>query len=831
MLCALGLTVPAYLYVRAALPAPHVHVRWAPGVDARDRADLERTFQLTEGEFRERRTWAYRMENVRQRNVAALLEDPRVEDTDGIDRQSLRVAGAPGPFEGLRTAIALGFGVSTLLFVGAAVRRRNVLATSSREASISLDSPDRAGDQASASASTRWGARLWIGVPILVGTLIAVPYIAIGPDDFDEYYTGVTATKVAIEAVVHGSWPLWNLDLGLGVPQPLRYHFITHPLSPLCAVGDCQAVLRLVASLQLLLGACFMAMLAKRLTGNRLLASAAGVTYCLSSSIVQTMLTDDWTITAINESTIPVLLYAVFAIGDAKDWRGAAVWSLVLGGCSGLILSMSFPVTRLAVIGIVALCAPGLRRRLPWLVLAGAIQLLIGGGQVYHIYEEFVLTPSTVVRTNHGSFPFAFHLWSAFLRPFFSDPNATWRAVFFGPPFAVAAVLSAIFIHDPNTRPLRVGLLLGVLGFIVPPAWLLNINTALWTYRTELNVFGILLAVHGIRRWTSAPGRERWTHRIVAVQLSWIAVAFVPVWYPIFATWVGIDPPGRFRLSSSGLAQEIVALYDQRPGRVVFAPKAHEALRKPLFNTLGLGTNQLPTLGIPTVSAVVNGITADELYPIFATLEGEIKAEAATVRSKALLDVLGIRYVIALADETVAPGVREIRRLSDDLRLYENVDAWPEAFFVESLPTERVPRLSTCPHDRFLCADFSRYDFRRRVDSMEIARVHDGLRLTFPPADSARYLVITQWYRPEWTVTEGRAGVTRAAEQLVGVSVEPGQQAVTVRYRPLLRGTLFAVGLATELAVALAIAALAFRSSRRRDALTVTERRRTAPPQ
>jgi hypothetical protein len=176
-----------------------------------------------------------------------------------------------------------------------------------------------------------------------------------------------------------------------------------------------------------------------------------------------------------------------------------------------------------------------------------------------------------------------------------------------------------------------------------------------------------------------------------------------------------------------------------------------------------------------------------------------------------------VAIVTILADQTVAPGVREIRRLSDDLRLYENVGAWPEAFFVESIPTNRVPRLSTCPHDRFLYADFSRYDFRRRVDSMEIARIHDGLRLTFPPTDSARYLVITQWYRPEWTVTEGRAGVTRAAEQLVGVSVEPGQKAVTLRYRPRLRGTLFAVGLATELAVAVAIAALAFRASRRRN--------------
>jgi hypothetical protein len=798
MLSAIGLSALAYVYARASLPAPHIHVRLAPGVDARGREDLERRFELTEGEFREGRTWAYRLENARQRNIAALLDDPRVEDTDGIDPHSLRVADAPGPLAGLRTALLVGFGASTLLFLGAAVRRRENLAASFK--------------------ATTWTARLWIGVPILVVTAIAVPFVAIGPDDFDEYFTGVTTTKLAITALTHGSWPFWTLDLGLGLPQPLRYHFITHPLSPLCAVSDCQRVLRLVDSLQLLLGAVFMAMLAKRFTGDRLLACAAGVTFCLSSSVVQTMFTDDWAITSVNESTIPILLYAVFAIGDGTDWRRAALWSLVLGGVSGLILSMSFPVTRLAVVGIVALCVPGLRRRLPWLVLAGAVQLLIGGAQVYHILEEFVRTPAAVVRTNHGSFSVAFHLWSTFLRPFFffSDVSLNWRTVFLGPPFAVAALLAAIVVRDRNARPLQVGLLLGILGYIVPASWLLNINTAVWTYRTELNVFGILLAVYGIHRWTSTPGRELWRHRIVAVQLCWITFAFFPVWYPVFATWVGIDPPGSVRLVSSGLAQDIVRVYDHTPGRVVFAPKAHEALRKPRFNTLGLGMNQLPMLGVPTVSAVVNGITADEIYPIYATLEGEIKAEAATVRSKALLDVLGIRYVIALADETVAPGVREIRRLSDDLRMYENDDAWPEAFFVESLPTDRAPRLLECPHDRFMCADFSRYDFRRRMDPLSIARVYDGLRLTFPPATSPRDIVITQWYRPEWTVTEGRAQVSRAAEQLVGIRVEPGQQAVTVSYRPRLRSRLFFVGLATEFAVVVGIAALVFQSRRRR---------------
>jgi hypothetical protein len=57
--------------------------------------------------------------------------------------------------------------------------------------------------------------------------------------------------------------------------------------------------------------------------------------------------------------------------------------------------------------------------------------------------------------------------------------------------------------------------------------------------------------------------------------------------------------------------------------------------------------------------------------------------------------------------------------------------------------------------------------------------------------------------------------VTTAAEQLVGVIVDPGQQVVTLRFRPRLRALLFATGIGTELLVGLAIIALTFGTRRR----------------
>lgn len=652
---------------------------------------------------------------------------------------------------------------------------------------------------------------------------VVLPYVAVGADDLEEYFTGVATTKLAIEAIRRGAWPFWSTDLGLGLPQPLRFHFITHPLSPLCAATDCHALLRAVASLHVLIGAVFVAMLVMRFTRSRVLASASGMTWCLSSSVIQPMLIDDWPITAINESTLPVLLYAVFAIHRARDRRQALLWSLVLGGLSGLLLSMSFPVIILASTVVVSLALPNVKRTLPWLALAASVTAAIGAAQVYHIYEELIRTPASVVRHDHDDFRLSEHLWSAFARPLtLTFEPRKWRTVFIGAPFAVAALLTAVFARNRAVRPLQIGLLFGAAGLVTPAEWLFNLNTAQWLYRAQLNVFAILLAACGLHLWCAAPARRIWMPRIAALQLCWAVAGFSGPWYAVFAVAAGLDDPGRHRLGPPGIAQDVATLHHAKPGRVILSPKTYEAMRLPVLVRAGLAPNQLPMLGVPTISAPVFGIATDDLAPTLAAFQAEITADPAAIRSKALLDVLGIRYVLALPDEPVAAGLRLLKtfpRIGDEehgreVRLYENAEAWAEAFFVEHLPTTRVPRLDGCNHDRFLCADFSRYPMTRRPDPIHVSRLPDGLRLTFEPVDAQRHILVTQWYREGWRVTEGRASLERAAEQLVGVTVEPNEAAVTIRYRPIFRATLFAAGLATEGVVAIGVLLLALASQR-----------------
>ena len=86
-----------------------VAVRWAPDVDDRTRNALEQRFGLHDSvrdPRPESRTWSYRLADSSPGNVRRLIADPRVEDTNGIDRSTRTVPSEP-LFTRLRRAIPL----------------------------------------------------------------------------------------------------------------------------------------------------------------------------------------------------------------------------------------------------------------------------------------------------------------------------------------------------------------------------------------------------------------------------------------------------------------------------------------------------------------------------------------------------------------------------------------------------------------------------------------------------------------------------------------------------------------------------------------------------
>jgi hypothetical protein len=96
LLAAAGLlAVLAVLNIRVSAPppagAPLIRVRWAPPVADAEQAARESAFRLRRGDPHADRTWNYDLLDTSPANIEALVTDPAVEDTDGIDRRRFRI--------------------------------------------------------------------------------------------------------------------------------------------------------------------------------------------------------------------------------------------------------------------------------------------------------------------------------------------------------------------------------------------------------------------------------------------------------------------------------------------------------------------------------------------------------------------------------------------------------------------------------------------------------------------------------------------------------------------------------------------------------------------
>ena len=77
--------------------AQFVSVRWAKRIGDDDRHALERRYHLTDGALREGTTWHYMLGDASPANLRALISDPAVDDTSGVDRAAAAVRGDADP--------------------------------------------------------------------------------------------------------------------------------------------------------------------------------------------------------------------------------------------------------------------------------------------------------------------------------------------------------------------------------------------------------------------------------------------------------------------------------------------------------------------------------------------------------------------------------------------------------------------------------------------------------------------------------------------------------------------------------------------------------------
>ena len=82
-------------HARVADPNARVNVRWNP-VSDEDRRARETRWGLLNGRSLDGSTWTYVLRDTSRGNIEALVRDPFVDDTQGLDRTAFVLSGEPG---------------------------------------------------------------------------------------------------------------------------------------------------------------------------------------------------------------------------------------------------------------------------------------------------------------------------------------------------------------------------------------------------------------------------------------------------------------------------------------------------------------------------------------------------------------------------------------------------------------------------------------------------------------------------------------------------------------------------------------------------------------
>ena len=153
-----------------------------------------------------------------------------------------------------------------------------------------------------------------------------------------------------------------------------------------------------------------------------------------------------------------------------------------------------------------------------------------------------------------------------------------------------------------------------------------------------------------------------------------------------------------------------------------------------------------------------------------------------------------------------------------ELVLYENPDAWPIAFLLQSsFGDGEVPVVSGCGHDRVLCRDFGAVVRHRDSTPIEVIRAEDHIRITWKQPSTPSVLVVSEMFRPGWTayIGERRVATNSMFGGILGVPIPAGAREVTLYYRPRAQRLAFAVCLAGIIAaIGLIVAGREYRDAR-----------------
>ncbi len=641
--------------------------------------------------------------------------------------------------------------------------------------------------------------------------------------DFLRYYR--PNAEYAAMRWASGEPPLWNPRQGFGAPflatlQPAAIY----PPNVLHLALDSQHAFVALAALHLAWAAFAMAGLAGALGSDRVGATAAGLLYALSVSVVGAV----WTPTTLYAASwLPAVLWAVDAVCRRPDRRHvtALAAATALQALTGWIYVVVMTALAAALYGFGVLVGDAVRqRRLPWrtvLALAAgagtgvllAAPLLLPARELVGASTRAVGTLIAAQATGAGLHDPA-ELWSQMLRHGTIDAVSGWGAL------ALALLALALPGAGRGRTALLVGIGLLALGVSFP------MHLPLYDALRELPLLGDFRFPYRYRLVTSAslcaaagvglthlgallarrlPGLA--PSAAVAVLTLVVAAQAIPLSRGLTRFPRSAAPPST---PAQQLAEAGVDLLDPPRARTLWSGLSRRTGDEVLYTV-----NDLEPLTLATTARLLNHFQLGrpltvlpsrvrprpgEDAPPAAPFYGMVALPPSSDREP-LLDLASVQRVVARDTD----GWWQLRypresRPDAELPVYRNPDALPRAYRVhQAIPEPSDPRIAV---RRLVSPGF---DARRMVmlsplpvapprtaaaaaapESTRIERYEEERVVVHTAGPTPAILVLTEAHFPGWEVrVDGvPAELLRANTAFRAVLVPEGAHDVEFRYRP-----------------------------------------------
>ncbi len=631
----------------------------------------------------------------------------------------------------------------------------------------------------------------WASLALVVAACVVVAGGT--PPDDEEFRYAVLTSWLHVRALSEGTYAFWTSRLALGLPQPFIPNFWFHPLLPILAVVEPANWVRLLLLAHTVLGAAGMWQVGRTLGFRPTVRAICTFTFLLAAPGINYALNDAWPSHWIVWTSMPWLLLCLWRTleGDGRDrWRS----SVLLGLISGLVIANANPAYAVVYAVLVAAVIIArwhdlIARWRPLSVSAAIAFLIVSPNAALLVSERGFFASRLGLQVDARPLPPTV-AWDVFLRPWGDFGSQTGvpvdndaRTLSFGGPFAILAIAACVR-RGWNRSELVLGLAIG-LAFLFTTLGPIPLVSQRYQFRDPVILCAILLAGMAAERGLQGGYIGQLTGFLLLLQI--VAVGLTAAPYARYAWEETRSTTSWFREATAAVpAADALVTNVVRPGLVAFSPRVEREVMNRTYLPAGLGVNGLAYRGVHVLNGWFKGVSADPIWPDDRLFYAHVAPPQPFLESAASLDLLGIRYVLAHRDETVAPDLRE-RPLkmatAPELVLYENEDAWSGAILVDpDADTVHVPRLAGCENDHLLCRDFSNL----QPKAVTIVRSEGAIDVTFDRLEKPRTLVIAEMFRGGWTArAEDQHPPTFAfLGSLLAARLPAGAASVHLAYRP-----------------------------------------------